>query len=330
MDMTLASSAHSREALDGDLHAATASEFASGAAYFDGRFMPIGQAGIPITDWGYRRADTAYDVVTVRNGSFFRLDDHLKRFRASMNSMRLSPPEDNERIGEILHECVRLSGLRDAYVAMDCLRGRPRPNQVYHPINCRNYLVAFAIPFVWLMQEDVRKRGVHLIVASVPRIPESSVNQRAKNFNWGDLNQGLFEAHDRGADNCMLLTSDGFVTEGPGFNVFVVSNGRLATPDRNILEGITRLSMLDLCVEMMLECEVRPVSSEELRDADEVFITTSAGGVIAVTRVDGRIIGNDKEGAITARLREHYWTKRNDGWHGTPVDYNGSPDVSIG
>jgi branched-chain amino acid aminotransferase len=128
----------------------------------------------------------------------------------------------------------------------------------------------------------------------------------------------------------MLLTSDGFVTEGPGFNVFIVTDGRLATPDRNILEGITRLSVLELCVELGLECEIRPVHSEELCAADEVFITTSAGGVIAVTRLDGRIIGNDKERAVTERLREHYWARRNAGWHASPVDYNGSPHLSLG
>jgi branched-chain amino acid aminotransferase len=302
-------------------HSGANPDFSSGAAYIDGRYMPIGEAGIPITDWGYRRGDTAYDVVTVSDGAFFRLDDHLKRFRESMDAMRLKPAESDQDIRRVLMQCVRLTGLRDAYVAMDCLRGRPKPGQVYHPANSRNYLAAFAIPFVWLMKEDVRARGVHMIVATVPRIPEISVNQRAKNFNWGDLNRGLFEAYDRGADNCILLTAEGFVTEGPGYNVFAVTDGRISTPDRNILEGITRLSVLDLCREMGIDCEVRQVPVQELRDADEVFISTSAGGVIAVTRLDGRIIGNDKEGHITAGLREQYWIKRKAGWHATPVDY---------
>jgi branched-chain amino acid aminotransferase len=284
--------------------------------------MPIAQAGVPITDWGYRRGDTAYDVVTVLEGSFFRLDDHIRRFRASMQSMRLKPRESDQDIRCVLTECVRLTGLRNAYVAMDCLRGRPKPGEVYHPVNCRNYLAAFAIPFVWLMQEDVRTRGLHLIVASVPRIPEVSVDQRAKNFNWGDLNRGLFEAYDRGADNCILLTSEGFVTEGPGYNVFAVTDGRIATPDRNILHGITRLSVLDLCKELGIPCAVRPVPVQELSDADEVFISTSAGGVIPVTRIDGRIIGNDREGHITSRLRGEYWAKREAGWHATPINYD--------
>src|SRR5579863_5031474 len=83
---------------------ARAAEFAAGAAYIDGRYMPIAQAGIPITDWGYRRGDTAYDVVSVWEGSFFRLDDHLRRFRASMNTMRLKPAETDDDIRRILTE----------------------------------------------------------------------------------------------------------------------------------------------------------------------------------------------------------------------------------
>ncbi len=102
----------------------TTSDWSEGAAYVDGRYMPIAEAAIPITDWGYRRSDVTYDVVGVWGGAFFRLDDHLRRFRNSMRSLRLDPPESDADIRQILTECVRRSGLREAYVAMDCLRGR--------------------------------------------------------------------------------------------------------------------------------------------------------------------------------------------------------------
>jgi len=143
-----------------------------GAAYIDGRYMPIEEAAIPITDWGYRRSDVTYDVVGVWNGAFFRLDDHLRRFRASMRGLRLEPPEADYAIRLILSECVRRSGLREAYVAMDCLRGGPKPGMPRHPINCRNYLAAFAIPWVWVMSPEMQERGAHLIVAKTPRIAD--------------------------------------------------------------------------------------------------------------------------------------------------------------
>ena len=139
-----------------------------------------------------------------------------------------------------------------------------------HPSNARNYLLAFAVPYVWLMPRDVIERGAHLIVSSIPRIPEVCVNPRAKNFHWADMTKSLFEAEDKGADNPVLLDLHGNVTEGPGFNVFAVTNGAVATPDRGVLEGITRLAVIEMCEKLGLRCEQRTVSLAELREADEI------------------------------------------------------------
>jgi branched-subunit amino acid aminotransferase/4-amino-4-deoxychorismate lyase len=305
----------------------TTEPWSSGAAYIDGRYMPIGEAAIPITDWGYRRSDVTYDVVGVWGGAFFRLDDHIRRFRQSMQALRLEPPESDEQIRAVLSQCVRRSGLREAYVAMDCLRGGPKPGMVRHPVNCRNYLAAFAIPWVWVMSPEMQERGAHLIVAKTPRIADDSVDPRVKNFHWGDLTRGLFEAHDQGADNCVLLDRDGFVTEGPGFNVFAVTDGAVATPDRGALEGITRLSVAELCRDLDIPCAIRPLAAAELREADEIFLATTAGGIMPASRIDGRILGNDRPGPISARLREQFWTRRAKGWHATPIDYTASNDL---
>jgi branched-chain amino acid aminotransferase len=295
--------------------------WSKGAAYIDGEYMPAQQAAIPITDWGYRRSDVTYDVVGVWAGCFFRLDDHVKRFRNSMRMLRLDPKETDDDIRLVLAECVRRSGLREAYVAVDCLRGTPEPGRPRHPAFCRNYIAAFAIPWVWVIPPDVQARGAHLIVANTPRISEASVDPRAKNFHWGDMTRGLFEAYDQGAENCILLDRDGFVTEGPGFNVFVVRDGSVATPDRGALEGITRLSVAELCAELGLRFEVRPVGAAELADADEIFLSTTAGGIMPVSRLDGRILGNDRPGPISSNLRETFWAKRAAGWHATLIDY---------
>src|SRR5215472_17424185 len=101
--------------------------WSSGAAYMHGRYMPLDEATIPVTDFGYRRSDVTYDVVGVWGGAFFRLDDHIKRFRRSIQALRLDPPETDGDIRRVLTECVRRTGLKEAYVAMDCLRGRPKP-----------------------------------------------------------------------------------------------------------------------------------------------------------------------------------------------------------
>ncbi|MGH7155249.1 MAG: aminotransferase class IV [Acetobacteraceae bacterium] len=260
-------------------------------------------------------------MVSVWDGAFFRMDDHLRRFRQSMEAFRLQPRETDADLRGILHDLVRRTGLREAYVAMDCLRGSPPAGARRHPANARPYLVAFAIPYVWLMPREVIERGAHLIIASTPRIPPECVDPRAKNFHWADMTRALFEAHDAGADNPVLLGLDGNVTEGPGFNVFAVTDGVVATPDRGVLEGITRLAVIELCDKLGIPCEVRSVPAAELREADEVFISSTAGGVMGVTRLDKRIIGNDRAGPVTTRLHDAYWQFRRDGWCSEPIDY---------
>jgi branched-chain amino acid aminotransferase len=300
----------------------TMPDYSAGAAYVDGRYMPVGEASVPILDWGYRRSDVTYDVVGVWDGAFFRLDDHIARFRASMTGLRLRPEETDAEIKQILTQVVRLSGLREAYVAMDCLRGRPKPGLKPHPANCRNRLTAYAIPWVWVVSPEVQARGAHLIIAKTPRIPEESVDPHIKNFHWGDLTRALFEAHDAGADNAILLDAAGLVTEGPGFNVFAVRDGVVITPDRGGLEGITRRSVIELCEDLGLPCEVRPLPVAELQECDEVFLATTAGGVMPASRLDGRIMGNDRPGPVSAKLRARFWERRAEGWHATKVDYS--------
>lgn len=295
--------------------------FAAGSAYIDGRYMPLSEAAIPMTHWGYRRSDVTYDVVGVWEGSFFRLDDHLRRFRASMLHLHMRPDETEEVLRAVLQRLVRISGLRSAYVAMDCLRSVPAPGMPYQAAHARSYIAAFAKPWASLASEEHFRRGLHLVVAATPRIPSESVDPRVKNFHWGDLSAGQQEAFERGADFAVLLDAEGNVTEGPGFNVFSITGGVVATPIRGALEGITRLSVLELCAELGIPCEVRAVSAAEFRDADEIFCCSTAGGIMPASRIDGRIMGNDRPGPISTTLKERFWSKRAEGWHATPVDY---------
>jgi branched-chain amino acid aminotransferase len=204
---------------------------------------------------------------------------------------------------------------------MDCLRGRPTPGKPYHPVHARNYIAAFAIPWVWVMSPEVQERGGHLIIAETLRIPPGSVDPTAKNFHWADLTRGQFEALDRGADFALLLDSDGNVTEGPGFNVFMVINNTVVTPDAGVLEGITRKSVIEICADLGIPARVGKVSASEAREADEIFLATTAGGVMPASRIDGRMMGNDRPGPISTKVKETFWAKRAKGWHATPVDY---------
>ncbi len=123
--------------------------YANGAAFVDGRFVPVAEARVPILDWGFLRSDATYDVAHVWRGRFFRLEDHLDRFERGMARLRMRPPYDRAAIREILIECVRLSGLRDAYAEVICTRGVPPPGS-RDPRDCENNFFAFVVPFVWM------------------------------------------------------------------------------------------------------------------------------------------------------------------------------------
>jgi branched-chain amino acid aminotransferase len=295
--------------------------YAAGAAFIEGRYVPIAEARIPVLDWGFARSDVTYDVVHVWKGAFFRLEDHLARFERSAAAMRLSLPHSRDATREVLHECVRLTGLRDAYVEMGCTRGIPAPGS-RDPRTCTPRFFAFATPFIWVASEEQRERGLHLIISQVRRIPPESVDPTAKNFHWGDLMRGLFEAYDRGGETVVLGDGAGNVTEGPGFNIFAVKDGRLTTPARGVLEGITRLSAIELCAEEGLPLEQGPLPAQAVREADEVFLTSTAGGILPVTRVDGANLGDGRPGPITRRLHGLYWSRQEAGWHATPVRYD--------
>lgn len=294
--------------------------YADGAAFIEGQYVPIAEARIPVMDWGFTRSDVTYDVVHVWKGQFFRLEDHLERFERSAAKMNLTIPHTRESLREILGECVRLSGLRDAYVEMGCTRGIPAPGS-RDPRTCTNRFFAFAVPFIWIATEEQRERGLHLIVSDVQRIPPESVDPTAKNFHWGDLMRGLHQAYERGGETVVLGDGRGHITEGPGFNVFVVSGGRVSTPARGVLEGITRMSVIELCADEGIPLEETEVPAEALRAADEVFLSSTAGGVLPVTQVDGRPVVDGTPGPLTRRLRDLYWSRQEAGWHGTPVHY---------
>jgi len=295
---------------------------AKGVAFSDGNFVPADEARISVLDWGFSRSDVTYDVVHVRDGSFFRLDDHLERFERSMLAIRLKPTHSMAEIASIAERCVALSGLRDAYVAMICTRGRPRVFGSRRPQDCDNSLIVYAIPWIDVIPLDVQARGAHLHIASVPRISSASIDPTVKNYHWGDMTRALFEAHDVGADTAVLLDRDGYVTEGPGFNVFIARDGEVLTPDRGALEGITRRSVLELCEMLAVPARIVPLRRDDLLSADEMFCTTTAGGVMPVSRIDDHIMSSGKPGKLSVRLRSLYWEQHKAGWHQTPVNYS--------
>jgi branched-chain amino acid aminotransferase len=176
------------------------------------------------------------------------------------------------------------------------------------------------VPWVDVIPPDIQARGAHLEIASTPRVPDASFDPTIKNYQWGDLTSGLLEAHEHGFDTAVLCDAEGLVTEGPGFNVFIVKDGRVVTPDRGSLQGITRKTVLEICGELGIDAEIAPVPRALLEEADEVFLSSTAGGVMPASRINGRIMGNDRPGPISIKIRQTYWAWHEAGRCRTDVD----------
>jgi branched-chain amino acid aminotransferase len=295
-------------------------DFSAGAAFIDGEYLPVAEAKIPVLDWGFLHSDATYDVAHVWRGKFFRVDEYLDRFQTSMERLRMSIPYDREQIRSIMFELVRKSGLRNAYVEIVCTRGMPAPGS-RDPRSCENRFLAFAIPFVWIANDDMRARGLDLMISSRQRIPPEAVDPRVKNYHWLDMVMALFEAYDEGADTVVLVDARGNLVEGPGFNVFVRQGDTVITPKKGVLEGVTRMTILELLARENIQVKQQELPAPTAREADEAFITSTAGGVMPVTRISGEQVGDGRPGDLTTKLNDAYWALHDDPELNIEVEY---------
>jgi branched-chain amino acid aminotransferase len=292
----------------------------SGAAWIDGRYCPVEDARISVLDLGVTRSDCTYDVVHVWEGQFYRLDAHLDRFAASMARLRLDPGRDRAGIEDVLHGCVRHAGLRAAYVSMTCTRGRMPPGS-RDLRTARGMFYCYAVPFIWISRPGQQEQGARMRVSRVTRIPPQSVDPSVKNYHWLDLDLALLEAYDHDADLVVLRDLSGAITEGPGYNVFAHVDGRWLTPGQGTLAGITRRSLIELAREAGQRVDESVLPAGDLLRADEVLVTSTAGGIMPVTVIDGAPVGSGAPGPLTRQLRDRYWASHQDPRFSAPVRY---------
>ena len=285
------------------------------------RYRPIEDATISVLDLGVIRSDGTYDVVHVWDGRFFRLDAHLDRFTASLARLRLDPGYDRSRIEDILHGCVRHAGLREAYVSMTCTRGR-MPSGSRDLRTARPTFWCYAVPFIWLRSPEQQQAGANLWVSDLVRIPPASVDPRVKNYHWLDLDLALLDAYDHGADLVALRDLSGAITEGPGYNIFAWTSGRWLTPATGTLAGVTRRTAIELAQQIGQPVEEGRLTVDDLRQAAEVLVTSTAGGIMPVTAIDGKPLGDGLPGPLTTQLRDRYWASHADPRYATPVRYD--------
>ena len=296
--------------------------FANGIAWVEGELSPLHQARIPLLDQGFLHGDLTYDVPSVWDGRFFRLDDHIARLEASCAKLRLKPPIPCQNIKMILVEMVAKSGIRDAFVEIIVTRGLEGVRGAGAK-DLANNLYLIVQPFIWVMEPEEQLVGGKAIVArTVRRTPPGAMDPTVKNLQWGDFVRGMFEAGDRGASYPFLTDGDMNLTEGSGFNIVLVKCGVLYTPDRGVLHGVTRKSVMEAARSAGLEVRVELVPVEMAYSCDEIFMCTTAGGIMPITSLDGRPVNDGKLGPITKAIWDRYWRMHYDPAYSFEVDYS--------
>ena len=285
--------------------------FPQGYAWIDSKYVELAEAKIPILDWGFLRSDATYDVVHVWKGRFFRLDKHIDRFFESAKKLRMPCQISRDELKKILANCVSKGKLESAYVEMIQTRGMS-PKFVRDPRLATPRIMAFAVPFGWILKQEDFEKGLNVLLTDIKRIPPSSVDPTIKNYHWMDLVTGMLDAYEKGNDTAVLVDENNNITEGPGFNLFCVNGSGIFTPDHGVLEGITRQSVFDLAKELHLPIMKKSISVEELYNAEELFATSTAGGIMPITKVSGKEIGKGSVGNLTRQLHKLYWEKHSD------------------
>lgn len=306
--------------------AARTDRFAKGIAWIDGKFVPIEEARIPLLDQGFLHSDLTYDVPAVWDGRFFRLEDHLDRLEASCRKLRLRSPLGRKELRATLVDMVAASGLRDAYVELIVTRGLSFVRGEKPVDEMTNNLYLLALPYVWILPLAAHEDGAPAVVTrTVRRTPPGAMDPTIKNLQWGDFVRGWLEAMDRGAVYSLLPDGDGNITEGGGYNIFCIKDGVLTTPARGVLEGVTRRTVLEIAAAKGWDARLEFVPVDDLYHADELFICTTAGGVMPITTLDGQPVGGGQVGPITREIWEAYWAAHYDPKYSFAIEYKDAP-----
>jgi D-alanine transaminase len=274
-------------------------------AWLNGEFLPLLEARVSPLDRGFLFADGVYEVVPVHRGRPFRLREHLLRLDRSLDEIRLAQPLSHARWAEVLHALASRAGSPEQLLYIQVTRGTEYGrNHLFPPPETTPTVFAFASPFPAPSAETLEKG---LAAVTLPDIRWARCDIKSIALLGNVLLRQ--QAQDQGAAEA-LLVRDGELLEGSSSSVFVVTRGLLATPPNSerILPGTSRDAIIELAKDWR-PCTVRPIEAEELLSCDEVWIASAGRGVLPVTRIDGRPVGDGKPGrawsAMYARLQRH-------------------------
>ena len=274
-------------------------------AYFCGQWVPFDEVRIDPLDRGFLVGDCVFDVARTFNGKSFRMRDHVDRLYRSLKYVRIDPgltPDELERISEEVisrNEHLR-ADVGDYQLWQFVTRGRGRWAHKAGPpaVGIYTRQVGFS-RFAHLY-----RHGAHGVIVRTRSFAPDALDPKVKNFSRMNFNLAELEAADVDPDGWPILTDNrGSITEGVGYNVFIVTGGMIRTAgDRGVLQGVSRGMVFDLARELGTPVVEEDFQPYDVYTADEVFFTSTSPCILPVTRVDRRPIGSGTPGPVVARL----------------------------
>jgi D-alanine transaminase len=274
----------------------------SRVAYVSGAYIPHRQAAIHIEDRGYQFADGVYEVIAVRGGKLLDEEPHLRRMHRSLEQLRIPPPISDAALGIVFREVVRRNGVETGSVYLQITRG-VAPREHAFPKSSKPTLVVTARAS---RAPDARLWNDGIAVITIPDIRWQRCDIKSIALIPNVL--GKQTAREAGAFEAWQVDADGRITEGTSTNAWIVADATVVTraADNAILNGVTRLAVLDIIALEGFELDERPFSVAEARAAREAFLTSTTSDLLPVVRIDGSPIGDGRPGPLSRRLRAAY------------------------
>ena len=274
--------------------------------YIDGAVRPPEDAKVSVLDRGFLYGDSVYETIGSMYGRLFAMRDHLERLERSAHRIGLRVPPRAE-IEAAIAETVAAAGNPETRVRVMLTRGVGKLD--LDPASCDDCrLVVIAFP-LGAPTPEMLEKGVAVAIVSVTRNSPRAIDPAVKSGNYLNNVLALGEARrTSGAYEAILCADDGSVAEGASSNVFAVVGGQLWTPppDVGILDGITRAKVMQLASGAGIAVVERRIQPDELRGAEEAFLTSATRGVLPITTIDGRPVGAGVPGPLTRRLMALY------------------------
>ena len=288
-------------------------------ALVNGKLVPEEAATVSVFDHGLLFGDGVYDTMFAHRRKIFRLKQHLARLRRSCDAIGLIPPYTDAELQRAVLMIARSNDLPEAYIKVMVTRGVGK-QPLLDPRNCKPTVIVFVQPYLNQMPRARIAKGLSAKIANTRRMGASALDPRVKSLNYLPFILARMEATQAGHDDALLLDDQGNVCEAAGSNLFIVERGQLRTPDRSILEGITRQAVLDLCNELGLISRQEILTTMDVTRADEVFLTSTVGGLMPVTSIEGYRVGEGVPGPVYLRLRNEFRSRIDAGWDCTAFD----------